>query len=215
MLRWGKLEIAETLDELVDPKSTALIMWDFATGLVSRAFNRDEFVRNAKTLVGAARECGVTVFYACQNDVAWTDVGPGLIRMRLKPISAEKIARVESVNRPGTAEAQIEPDVAPAPGDVIFGKFMPSAFLGTDLEWRLRGRGIKTLVLAGISLETGVDGTAREAVHRGYYAVIARDACSSSSKKRYDMSVAVVDELHDVFTTGEIVGAWRKNKAAR
>jgi nicotinamidase-related amidase len=215
MLRWGTLDIAETLDELVEPKSTALIMWDFATGLVSRAFNRDDFVRSAKNLVEAARDASVAVFYAVQNDVAWTDVGGALIRMRLKPITAEKIARVQSVNRPGTAEAEIVLDVAPAAGDVIFSKFMPSAFLGTDLEWRLRGRGIKSLVLAGISLETGIDGTAREAVHRGYYAIVARDAVSSANERRFRNSMAVVEDLHDVFDTSEIVASWSKASKKR
>lgn len=212
MLRWDTLEIAETLDELVDPSSTVLIMWDFAKGLVGRAFNRDSFVTTSAKLVQAARECGVPIFYARQSDVTWPEVGPGLIRMRLRPITTEKIARYQlmSVNRPGTREAEFVEEVAPIEGDVIFNKFMPSGFLGTDLEWRLRARGIKTLVFAGISVATGVDGTAREALHRGYYAVIVRDAVSATNEQRYKNSMAVCEELHDVFDADEVIGAWRQ-----
>jgi biuret amidohydrolase len=215
MLRWGTLDIAETLDELVRPSHTALLMWDYAAGLVSRAFNRDAFVTNSKLLLDAARASGIPVLYSRQSDMTWPEVGPGLIRMRMKPITAEKIANVRGVNRPGTVEGEFAKEVAPADGDIVFHKFMPNGFLGSDLEWRLRARGIRTLVFGGISLETGVDTTAREALHRGYYAVIAGDACSSSSKKRYDLSTALIHEIHDVYSATEIADAWRKAAANR
>ena len=213
MLRWGMTEIAETLDELVDPSTSGLIMWDYAKGLVSRAFNVESFVRHSAELAAAARECGVPVFYARQSDVTWPEIGGGLIRMRMKPISAEKIARVESVNRPDTPEGEFIEAVKPQAGDVIFNKFMPSGFLGTDLEWRLRSRGIKTLVMAGISLATGVNGTAREALNRGFYAVIVRDAVSATSAGRFERSMAVCEELHDVFDTAEVASSWRAARA--
>ena len=211
MLRWDNCEVAETLDELVNPSSAGLIMWDYAKGLVARAFNRESFVKRSADLVNAARACGVPVLYARQSDVTWPEIGGGLIRMRLKPISAEKIARVQSVNRPNTPEGEFVDEVKPIEGDIIFNKFMPSGFLGTDLEWRLRARGVKTLVLAGISLATGVDGTAREALNRGYYAVIVRDAVSATSKERYARSLEVCEELHDVFDSAEVIASWRRS----
>jgi nicotinamidase-related amidase len=84
MLKWGSLEIAETLDELVDPRHTALIMWDFSKGLVSRAFNSEAFVRNTKMLLDAARERQIPVLYSRQSDMTWEEVGAGLIRMRIR-----------------------------------------------------------------------------------------------------------------------------------
>ena len=186
-------------------------MWDFAKGLVSRAFNPDVFVARSRALVEAARATGVTVFYARQSSMTWPEVGAGLFRMRMKPITPAKVAQFQSVNAPGSAAGEFVDDVKPQAADVLFDKFMPSAFLGTDLDWRLRSRGIKALVLAGISLETGIDGTAREAINRGYYAVIARDAVSSTQKRRFDMGMTIAEELHDVFDTDEIIAAWRKN----
>jgi nicotinamidase-related amidase len=74
----------------------------------------------------------------------------------------------------------------------------------------LRSRGIKTIVLAGITLETGVDGTAREAINRGYYTVIVRDAVSSLNEGSFRDAMKVVERLHDVFDTEELVSVWER-----
>ena len=49
MLHWGSVQIAETLEELVDPRYTALLMWDFARGLAARAFNSESSFRTQKS----------------------------------------------------------------------------------------------------------------------------------------------------------------------
>jgi nicotinamidase-related amidase len=215
MMRWGSTDIAETLDELVEPSSTALILWDYAKGLVAHAVHREAFVANSQRLLHAARANGVTVFFSRQSDMTFADVGPGLIRLRMREMKLKSDATYVSANVKGSPQGEFIDDVQPAPGEVVFEKFLPNGFSGSNLGWRLRTRGIKTLVLAGISLETGVDGTAREAINRGYYAVIARDAVSSRSQNRLDAGLAIVEELHDVADTTAIIGAWEKAMAQK
>ena len=215
MLRWGNVDVAETLDEMVAPSHTALILWDYAAGLVDRAFDRGPFVANSRQLAEAARACGVPVFYSRQNDMTFEDVGAGLIRMRMRQSNIKSAQDFVSVNAKGTAAGEFAAELRPAPGDVIFDKFMPSSFFGTNLAWRLRARGIKCLVFAGISVETGVDNSAREAINQGLYAVIARDAVSSTSKRRHDLAMALIEELHDVSDTRDIVASWQRNRVRR
>jgi nicotinamidase-related amidase len=209
VLRWGKTDIADTLDELVEPKSTALIMWDYATGLVDRAFNRDEFVKCSARLLKAARAANIPVLYSRQSDMTWEDIGPGLIRLRMRQMNVRSDKGFKSLNAKGAAAGEFVRAIAPKKNDVVFDKFLPNAFSGTNLAWRLQAHGIQTLVLAGISLETGIDGTAREAVNRGYYAVIARDAVSSTSKRRYELAMPLIEELNDVFDCDEIAAVWQ------
>ena len=214
MLQWGSLQIAETLEELVDPHYTALLMWDFARGLVARAFNSESFIQNSKKLLDVARENKIPVFYSRQSDMAWEDIGPGLIRMRLrdelksKP-DGGKIATVITPNKKGSTGGEFVEQLKPLDGDIVFEKFLPNAFLGTNLDWRLRSRNIKTLVLTGISAVTGVDGTAREAINRGYYAVIVRDCVSTTTRERYELAMPAMEKLFDIFDSSEIVDAWQ------
>ncbi len=56
------------------------------------------------------------------------------------------------------------------------------AFHGTELDLQLRRRGIRSLVIAGIATNFGVEMTAREAWQHGYAVVIAEDACSGSGE---------------------------------
>lgn len=218
MFHWGSMEIAETLDELVEPRHTALLMWDFARGLVARAFNSESFVANTKNLLDAARQVRVPIFYSRQSDMAWEDVGPGLIRMRMRDdIKArnpsENFKATTPPNKKGTAGAEFVEQLKPREEDIVFEKFLPNAFLGTNLEWRLRARGIKTIVLTGISAVTGVDGTAREAINRGYYAVIVRDCVSTTTRERYELAMPAMEKLFDVFDSNEIISSW--NRASR
>src|SRR4051812_38150497 len=117
MLRWRTLEIADTLEELGDPRSTALLMWDYASGLVARALNRESFVVNSKRLLLAARECGIPVFYSRQSDMTWEDVGPGLIRMRMKQIKTQVAAEYAPVNTKGTPEGEFVEELRPDKND--------------------------------------------------------------------------------------------------
>jgi len=214
MWHWKGRDIAETLEELLVPSTTALLMWDYAQGLVDRATDKDSFVRNSAALLAGARAAGVQVFFSKQGDVPWEDVGPGLIRMRMKQMNIRDSANFTSPNAKGTVAGEFPREVAPQSGEVVFEKFLPSAFSGTNLGWRLHARGIKTIVFAGISLETGVDGAAREAINHGYYALIAREAVASTSKARLAAGMAVAEHIHEVVGCDDILRVWRTRTPA-
>ena len=63
------------------------------------------------------------------------------------------------------------------------------AFVGTDLEQTLRDRGIRTIVLAGISTNIGVESTARTAAALGFDVVLVEDACSSMSEEAHRFAI--------------------------
>lgn len=214
MWRWRDQDIAETLEELVSPATTALIMWDYAQGLVDRAVDKEAFVASSAALLDGARRAGVHVFFSKQAEMPWEDVGPGLIRMRMKQMNIRSSDGFVSPNAKGTAAGAFVDALAPLKTETVFEKFLPNAFSGTNLGWRLHARGIKTLIIAGISLETGVDGTAREAVNRGYYAIIPREAVASTSKRRLDLAMQIAEEIHEVAACRDILGIWHHGGAA-
>jgi nicotinamidase-related amidase len=61
-------------------------------------------------------------------------------------------------------------------GEVVIVKEVNSAFIGTDLEQRLRGARIETLVIVGATTNHCVETTTRMAGNLGFRALLVRDA---------------------------------------
>jgi nicotinamidase-related amidase len=76
--------------------------------------------------------------------------------------------------------ADILPDLKPRADEHVV-KAGVDKFFGTDLEAYLKGKGIKTLVIAGIVAEGAVLGTSIEACLRGFKVVVPVDGTASSS----------------------------------
>lgn len=75
--------------------------------------------------------------------------------------------------RPGYAGM---PEAAAIPGEPVVVKTVNAAFIGTDLEQRLRDAGIVTVVIAGATTNHCVETTARMAGNLGFDVQLVRDA---------------------------------------
>ena len=64
----------------------------------------------------------------------------------------------------------------PMDGEAVVGKSVNAAFIGTDLDLRLRRLGVDTVVLFGISTDMCVSTTARVASNLGYRTIVVGDA---------------------------------------
>ena len=104
----------------------------------------------------------------------------------------------DSALRPDSAGNAIKDEAAPRPGEPVVGKHVNSAFIGTDLEARLRGQDINTLVIAGLTTQHCVSTTVRMAGNLGFDAFVAADACSAQSRTGYDGKEHSAQTVHDV-----------------
>jgi nicotinamidase-related amidase len=209
------IEIFDTLDELVDPRHTALLLWDFAENVVLNRYSTEDLVRNASRLLAAARKHNVLTIFSHQNNMRIVgDTGAPNIRMRLtragKPVS--DIAQ-EPQPQGFPAKPQLVEAMRPTANEIVFEKFTPNAFLGTSFDWWLRKYDIKTIILTGVNVATGINGTAREAICRGYYAVIARDCVGTNSPQDYAAAVNYLEKIFDVFDSSAIIESWNKGRS--
>jgi len=85
----------------------------------------------------------------------------------------------DSPYRPGQVGNDFKPEVAPKPGEAVIGKRTNSAFIGTDLETRLRAAGHETLVVTGVRTNNSVEATARMAGNLGFRAHVVSDATAT------------------------------------
>ena len=88
---------------------------------------------------------------------------------------------------PSPDGARFAMDAGPAPGDVVITKRQWGAFYATDLDQQLWRRGIRTLLIAGVATEFGVESTVRSAYDRGYALVFVEDAISGVAAKSNDV----------------------------
>ena len=205
MIRWAGMEILEQFKEVVDPKHTALLLWNFSPRAVSRCFNGAAMLANTTALVAKARESGVRLIYSKPGPVDWKNLGAPMIRMRMKQM---RISDPNALPIPAAGTATFAQGLEPAPDDIVFDEFLPNAFLGTSFEWWLRKYQLKTLILTGASLEAGIDGTARDALNLGYYTVIVRDCVGSQFKDTYDAALLSLERIFDVVQASEIIREW-------
>ncbi|HEV8409443.1 MAG TPA: isochorismatase family protein, partial [Gemmatimonadaceae bacterium] len=112
---------------------------------------------------------------------------------------------------PSTPEwSEIRTELGPKPGDIIVTKHQWGAFYGTEMDLHLRRRGIKTIVIGGISTNFGVESTARDAFERAFALIFAEDAMSSRSAEAHNFAVKTIfPRLGLVRSTADILQACR------
>jgi nicotinamidase-related amidase len=182
----------------VDPQRTALLLIDF---------QKEYYSGNVPLPEGEAAAAKAARL------VAWAD------RAGVQVVHVHHVAPSPkaALFTPGSDRIEPHPKLAPHAGHRRFTKTLPSSFVGTELDAFLKGKGIDTLIVAGLMTHMCVDSTARDAVSLGYKAIIAEDACATRdlpdrgagapvphSEIHRASLTALADRFADVLTAAEI-----------
>lgn len=93
----------------------------------------------------------------------------------------------ESVgNTRGRREHEILDDLAPAAHEARLNKTTMSAFHSSGFERLVRAWGVDQLLFTGVSTNSCVEGTARDAADRGFRCVLVEDGCGAASAALHD-----------------------------
>jgi nicotinamidase-related amidase len=82
-----------------------------------------------------------------------------------------------STLRPGQEGNDFRAGFEPLPGEALVSKSVNSAFIGTDLDLKLRRLGARSVVTFGISTDMCVSTTIRTGANMGWRMVLVADAC--------------------------------------
>jgi nicotinamidase-related amidase len=165
------------------PATTALVVIDLQKGIVGRALephNAAEVVKHSVQLANALRAQG--------GLVVWVRVAIGDI-LHL-PVDAPM--RDPNAPPPPAEASELIPELDRQPGDLVITKRQWGAFYGTELEQMLRRRGIRTILMAGIATNMGVESTARAAFDMGYELVFVEDAMTTMKAEAHQFATGVI-----------------------
>lgn len=173
---------------------TALLVMDYQAGIVSRLpLPADHLQRLAKTIEAARPHVKVIYVTAAFR--------PGHPEVSASNATFSAAAQ-KNLYVSGSPETQIDPAIAPKEGDILIEKKRVSAFTGSGLDLVLKGLGIETLVLAGISTGGVVLSTVCEAADKDFKIVVLKDLCADGNENLHNTL------LNNIFSKrGEVLEA--------
>jgi nicotinamidase-related amidase len=106
----------------------------------------------------------------------------------------------DSALRPDSPGNAIKDEATPGTGEPVIGKHVNSAFIGTDLEARLRAHTSDTVVLCGFTTNHCVSTTARMAGNLGFHTFVLSDSTVAYAMRSPGPSGRMIPaaEMHEV-----------------
>jgi nicotinamidase-related amidase len=169
-------------EKLFDPATTAVVSIDMQNGVASHDAvpnTADEVIERVGSMVKASREAGGLVVFV---RTSFLPDESDALRPAIDATRAAKPHRAEGWD-------QIVPALTPLATEPVVTKRGFNAFHGSDLDLQLRRHGIRTVVMAGISTNFGVEGTARAAYDHGYEVIFAEDAMGTNTVEMHEGSL--------------------------
>jgi nicotinamidase-related amidase len=231
-----------SFSERIAPGNAALVLIDVqndfcaaegATGRTGQSMTMiGEAVERIKLLLAAAREAGLFVVHvraeygelyrhvgspfrfptaAGREPAVWTASAADLHRNSRFPPDAVEVCLH------GSWGGAFVDGIEPLPEEAVISKHRFSAFADTGLDMMLRARGIRSVIVAGVTTNCCVETTAREAVMRDFYLVVASDCVAVKDHLR-DLHDATLESLGLYFgmirPMSELTRTWSEMRAS-
>lgn len=203
-----------------DPRHTALIIVDMQKDFCTPGFGAERAGRDLSAaraaepelakLLASARSAGVTVahvgFWTLPDN--GSDSGPWLAQRRRSTASADNLCIAHSEG------AEFIDTLSPIAGELVIHKHRYSAFTGTNLDVLLRARGVRSLVIGGVSTNACIESTLRAGFELDYYICVPPEAVGSWSKQLHEATLANVDHRFGVtLSTAQVAEIWTRSQS--
>src|SRR3954467_3350220 len=192
MDRFNDLDIPESLVDVLQPSTLALVVYDMQVGILAQIADADRVLANVERVLAAARERRVrTVFmrhYMMPTELA------GVFQLRQAKAWQRKTRAAETspLIPHGSPGFELVPALRPRAGETVMDKITMSAFEGTPLDIVLRDCGVRAYMIVGVALEVGIEPTVRHAADLGYVPVVVHDACGTGDATAGERSLAAL-----------------------
>lgn len=207
------------LEKHLSAQRTGLIMFDALNGYLhprdpaKQKFLADRnIVPNLQRLLQGARKVSMTAFYPSGKHAP--DGSDTVDRLTDTDMDLGATDAPGAVTKPrfykDSNDAEVAPELTPAPGDLMVPKHRWNSFFQTDLELQLRVRGIDTIIICGGSTDVGIASTVFAARDLDYGIVVADDACFSARGNNHEFFMTrVFPRMGRVMKVDDIVALMR------
>jgi nicotinamidase-related amidase len=195
------IEIFSTLQELIHPQRTAVLIYDMQVGIVPQIKDGPDILTKVLTLLEATRRAGIRTIFTRHMSLPPELMGSFQYRMAMAWQRKQNPDEVSSPFLRDSPAFQLVPELRPLPSEAIFDKLTMSAFEGTPLHFTLRDCGIRSVILAGIALEIGIEPTCRHAADLGIIPILVRDACGAGNPQVAEQCVSTLAHMGDTIIT--------------
>lgn len=174
----------------IDASSTALVLIEYQNEFaseggvlnpaVAEVMRETKMVDNTIAAVAEARKKGVAVLHAPIS------FAPGYGELTKHPYGILKGVVDGNAFVKGTWGAEIIDSLKPAESDILIeGKRGLDTFASTNLDFILRSKGIRTVVLGGFLTNCCVESTMRSAYENGYEVITLTDCVAATSTEEH------------------------------
>ena len=178
----------------LDPSQTALVLIEYQNDFTSEGgvfhdavagvMASNDMLKKSQQVLSEARAAGVTIMHAPIT------FAPGYAEISAHPYGILAGVVDNGAFVKGTWGAEICEAMAPAQGDIVVeGKRGLDTFASTNLDFMLRSKGIRTVVLGGFLTNCCVESTMRSAYENGYEVITLTDCTAATSPEEQQAAV--------------------------
>jgi biuret amidohydrolase len=208
--------------------STALVMIDmqrdfvepggFGEMLGNNVSLLRDTIEPCKDVLEAAREAGILVIHTREGHRPdLTDCPPTKLARGGLKTGIGDVGPMGRILVRGEIGHDLIPELYPIAGEPVVDKPGKGAFFDTDLLGILRNRGIKTMVVCGVTTEVCVHTTVREANDRGFECIVPSDCTGSYFPEFKRVALEMIKAQGGIFgwvsTSEKVVAALKEAKA--
>lgn len=207
--------IYDTIEELVNPMHTALLVIDIQNDHGPKGFLAQQgsdiswvlkILPSVKNVLAEARHRGMPVIFT-SNTLSKDLKAESPAQLRFLSKSVHRVAGFTGYEIEDTWGNEVLEELERRPDEPWIVKYRSSSFHGTRLDFLLKNSGIETVVVVGLVTEGCVESTVRDLVGYGYYPVLLRDCVTSSRQDLHDAALLVMGARYDVITSEEFFKA--------
>ena len=195
----------------IDPATTAVIVVDVQrlfTDMVGAPIEPPlaDVLPRLRKFLAESRKAGATIV------LVRTIIAPE----RHSPSTLQWPEPMRAGMEPGAPGTEFDPSLEVRESDVEVVKERYSAFFGTQLDQTLRMRGIKTVLVLGLTTNVCVQSTARDAWQHDYQTITIADCCAEIGEGSHASSLAwTARNFGTVCSSEEVIASWQRQGSNR